>query len=150
MTGENYSETKEGNVIVADAGNQIAGRLASVVAKKLLEGKKVLVVNAENAVISGNPKFIIKKYREKWERGDPYHGPFYPRIPDRMLKRIIRGMLPYKKTTGREAFKRLKVFISVPEEFKGKETKLTDEQKLKGKSIKLGELSLKLGAKKTW
>jgi len=137
-------------LIVADATNQIAGRLASRTAKKLLKGSRVLIVNAENAVVSGNPVSTAKLYDERIKRGDPYHGPFHSRMPDRMLKRMIRGMLPYKKATGKNAFKRLSVYISVPEELKGRETKLTDEQALENKFTTLGELALKLGAKKTW
>ena len=143
-------EEKASDILVVDANNQIAGRLASRVAKELLRGMRVFVVNAEHAVISGNPKFIVKKYDEKVKRGDPYHGPFYPRIPDRMLKRIIRGMIPYKRAKGRAAMKRLRVFISVPEEYKGKETKLISEHTLENKFITLGELAIKLGAKRTW
>lgn len=147
---EANTSTKRGGLIIADADNQVAGRLASHVAKELLNGSRVSVVNAEKAVLSGNPKFTIKIYKERVKRGDPYHGPFYPRAPDRMLKRMIRGMIPYKKSKGNEAFKRLRVFISVPEEFKGKETKLINEQTLENKFMSLGNLSIKLGAKKTW
>jgi large subunit ribosomal protein L13 len=142
--------TKKGSLIVADAENQVAGRLASRVAKELLKGSRVSIVNAERAVVSGDPKHTVKVYTERLKRGDPYHGPFYPRTPDRVLKRMIRGMMPYKKTKGSEAFKRLRVFISVPEEFKGKETKLINEQTLEDKFMSLGNLSIKLGAKKTW
>jgi len=144
------ADMKKSDVIITDASNQIAGRLASRVAKELLKGNRVNVVNAESAVISGDPKFTVKTYDEKIKRGDPYHGPFYPRIPDRMLKRMIRGMIPYKKAKGRDAFKRLRVFISVPEEFKGKETKLISEHALENKFMTLGDLAIKLGAKRTW
>ena len=144
------ADMKKSDVIVVDANNQIAGRLASRVAKELLKGNRVNVVNAEKAVISGDPKFTIKTYKERVKKGDPYHGPFYPRIPDRVFKRMVRGMIPYKKTKGREAFKRLRVFISVPEEFKGKGIKLISEHSLENKFINLGDLAIKLGAKRTW
>ena len=135
--------------LIIDAENQIAGRLASRIVKELLKGNRVFVVNAEKAVISGNPEFVVKDYREKVERGDPYHGPFYPRHPDRILKRIVRGMIAYKKPRGREAFKRLRVFISIPEELKGKElVKIKGAEHKPGfKYISLGELSEKLGGK---
>jgi large subunit ribosomal protein L13 len=134
-----------------DADHQIAGRLATKAAKEALKGKHVFIVNAQRAVISGNPVFVINHYREKVSRGNPYHGPFYPRIPDRMLKRIIRGMLP-KKPAGRDAFKRIRVYNSVPEEF-AKQALLRPERsesKLGSKFITLGKLSERLGAKKTW
>ena len=137
--------------IYIDAYNCIAGRLASIVAKELLKGNKVYIVNAEKALISGNPKYNIRNTKEKVDRGDPYHGPFYPKIPDQMLKRFVRGMLP-KKPRGREAFKKLKVFLSIPDELKNAEFIRPDEAKntLKGKYIELGELAIKTGAKKTW
>ncbi|MCX6814934.1 MAG: 50S ribosomal protein L13 [Candidatus Aenigmarchaeota archaeon] len=135
--------------IFIDAENQIAGRLASKVAKESLKGRYVIIVNAEKAVITGNPKFVIKRYFEMVSRGDPYHGPFYPKVPDRMLKRIIRGMLPHRKPNGRMAFRRIRVYNSVPEEF-SKETfqRMESGSRLSSKFITLGKLSERLGAKK--
>jgi large subunit ribosomal protein L13 len=134
-----------------DASNQIAGRLASIVTKLLLKGDTATIVNAEKAVISGDKVSNIEHYREKHERGEPYHGPFYPREPDMMLRRIIRGMLPHKPR-GRDAFKRLRVYKSVPLELKGKKFKglKFSENNLESKHIEIGEISIKLGAKKTW
>ncbi len=136
--------------IFIDATNQVAGRLASRAAKEALNGKIVLVFNAEKAVISGNPPHVIKKYFEKVSRGDPFNGPFYPKMPDRMLKRIIRGMLPHRKAGGKEALKRIKVYNSVPEEFsKHKLISFGDEGSLP-KFITLDKLSQRLGAKRVW
>lgn len=136
--------------IIIDAKNQVTGRLASKTVKEVLKGNEVDIVNAEHAVILGNPDHIIKTYKEKIVRGDPYHGPFYPKSPDRMLKRTIRGMLPYKKPRGREALKRVKVFISVPEDIANEKFTRFKEAENKGKQkyMSLGELSKKLGAKK--
>jgi len=135
-----------------DAEGQVVGRLASRVAKEALKGKSVFIVNAEKAVITGSKEFVIKFFREKVERGDPYHGPFYPRIPDRMLRRIIRGMLPYKKPKGKEAFKRVKVYNSVPETLSGANLISPGEagKSARKKFMTLGELSQRMGAKKTW
>jgi large subunit ribosomal protein L13 len=135
---------------IIDATNCVAGRLASFVAKELLKGNEICVVNAEKAVITGNKDYTLKHFKEKVSRGDPYHGPFYPKKPDRILKRIIRGMLPYKKPRGREAFKRLKVFISVPNEMDKDKIKIEEVINKEERYITLGELSEKLGAKKTW
>ncbi len=136
--------------IFIDAEGQVAGRLASRAAKEALKGRRVVIVNAEKAVITGNPKFVIKRYNEKVSRGNPYHGPFYPRIPDRMLKRMIRGMLP-KRPTGKDAFKRIRVYNSIPGEFSKDIQKSEQPQsRLGSKSITLGKLSERLGAKKTW
>ncbi len=130
-------------MIYVDANNQVLGRLASSVAKLLMGGEAVSVVNAEKAVVIGNPKAILESYGEKRERGDPYHGPFYPKKPGLILRRSIRGMLPYKAPRGMEAFKRLKVFISVPEDLKDKQFRELKGTANKGefKSITIGRLA---------
>jgi large subunit ribosomal protein L13 len=138
---------------IYDAENQIVGRLATVIAKELLKGEKVVVVNAEKAVLSGDPKFKKEFYLQRIQRGDPKHGPFFPRQPDGIFRRAVRGMLPWHKPKGREAFKRLKVYIGVPEEFKNKKFEKVadaDASKLKCKYITLGELSLEIDGKKRW
>ena len=135
--------------IFFDAENQVAGRLASRAAREALKGKSVIVVNAEKAIITGNPKFVIKRYYGMTDRGNPYHGPFYPKMPDRMLRRIIRGMLPYGKQRGRQAFRRVRVYNSVPEEF-AKQDFIKAGESSATKRITLGVLSERLGAKRTW
>jgi len=109
------------NMIYVDATNLVLGRMASSVAKLLLRGESVYVVNAEKAVILGNPKATKVSFREKRDRGDPYHGPFYPKRPDMIVRRVVRGMMPYTTARGKEAFKRLRVFISIPDELKDKQ-----------------------------
>lgn len=101
-----------------DATDRILGRLSSDVAKKLLKGYKITIINAEKAVVTGEPKMIMKRFRTKIERGDPHHGPYYPKRPAGIIKRSVRGMLPYKKTKGRDALKRLKVYSANPENLK--------------------------------
>lgn len=143
-------------MIIYDAENQILGRLCSAIAKKLLAGEEVMVVNAERAVISGRPEMLVKKYFEKIKRGGPLRGPFFPKYPDQIFRRTVRGMLPWDRAKGRKAFKRLKVFIGVPEELKDKPKEKIEEasaDKLRLKMVKfitLEELSLALGAKKRW
>lgn len=140
-------------MIIYDAENQILGRLCSVIAKKLLREESVAVVNAEKAVISGKPKVAIKAYLDRVRRGDPLHGPFYPKTPSGIFRRTVRGMLPWHKHKGRQAYKRLRVFISMPEEFIGKKlerVEAADASKLRTKYITLADLSLALGAKKRW
>lgn len=140
-------------MIIYDAEDQILGRLSSVIAKKLLNGEKIFVVNAEKAVIAGRPRYTLEKYLKKVKRGDPFHGPFFPKQPDRIFRRTVRGMLPWDRTRGRNAYRNLKVFIGLPEEFKGKnleKTELADVKKLKCRYINLEEISIALGAKKRW
>jgi large subunit ribosomal protein L13 len=138
---------------IYDATNQIAGRLASYVAKDLLNGEEVIIVNSEKAVLSGDPKMKFREFKQKRDRGYPKKGPFYPRYPDLILRRIVRGMLPWHKDKGRKAYRRLKVYIGEPEEFKNKEKiriEEADVSKLKCKYITLGDLSVMLGAEKRW
>jgi len=132
---------------VINAEDCIAGRIASYVAKRLLKGEEIMIVNAEKAIVSGNPKAVEKFFGEKIKRGDPYHGPFYPKPPERILRRIIRGMLPYHKSRGREAYRRLKVYRSVPEEMKGEEMETIGKAKgkLEHKFVYLGNVSEKFG-----
>lgn len=130
--------------MVVDADGCVAGRMASKVAKELLNGKAVQVVNAEKALVSGDQKYTQHFFLEKVQRGDPYHGPFYPKRPDLMLSRIIRGMLPYKTSRGMSALKRLHVYISIPEELKGSQA-VRFEVKRPVKCITLGELAAHVG-----
>ena len=138
---------------IYDAENQILGRICTFIAKDLLKGENVIVVNAEKAVLSGNIRWKREHYHEKITRGDPKHGPFFPRYPDDIFRRTVRGMLPWKQDKGRRAFKRLKVFISLPEEYANKQKEKiqnADAGKLKTTYITLSDLSTSVGAKKRW
>ncbi len=107
--------------MVIDAKGKILGRLASFVAKQLLEGKRIAIINAEKAVISGNPQTILEKYKKRRSiegKPKPTKGPVQPRTPDRIVWKTIRGMLPMKKAKGREAIRRLRVYIGTPPELK--------------------------------
>ena len=104
------------NKVVIDAEGAILGRLSTNVAKRLLQGEIVDVVNVEKIVISGKPQSIIARYKERLgirSKYNPLRGPFHYRRPDRFVRRTIRGMLPYKKPKGKDAFHRLKCHISV-------------------------------------
>jgi large subunit ribosomal protein L13 len=109
--------SSEGSVYV-DATGQIAGRLSSKVAKLLLSGKRVVVVNAEKSLISGNRTSVINQWKESLElssRVNPIYGPIHPRRPDNILRRMVRGMVPRKKPKGALAMKRLRIFVGIPE-----------------------------------
>ena len=62
--------------------------------------------SSAGTVISGNKDSVMGEYIEKRQLNHPRKGPFYPRMPHLMLKRAVRGMIPYQKPRGREAFKR--------------------------------------------
>jgi len=106
--------------ILINAENLILGRFASYAAKQALLGNKVNVVNCEKAIVTGKRKTLIKHYKEKYERGDALKGPFLPRVPDKLVRRVIRGMLPHRQYKGKTAFKLIKCYIGVPEELKNK------------------------------
>ena len=105
------------DTVYIDATNQIAGRLSSKIAKLVLAGKKVVVVNAEKALISGSRTSVINQWKESLELGskvNPIYGPIHPRRPDNILRRMVRGMVPRKKPKGATAMKRLRVYVGVP------------------------------------
>jgi large subunit ribosomal protein L13 len=108
--------SSEGTVYV-DATDQIAGRLSSKIAKLLISGRRVVVVNAEKSLISGSRTSVINQWKERLElssRVNPIYGPIHPRRPDNILRRMVRGMVPRKKPKGALAMKRLRVYIGVP------------------------------------
>lgn len=110
------------DTIVVDAAEHVAGRLASIVAKKLLEGYNVVIVNAEKAVVSGKRGMVVRKFKERLQISSIInprrHGPFWPRTPQGILRRMIRGMVPRRKGRGYAAMKRLRIFVSTPDEYK--------------------------------
>lgn len=113
--------------MIINASDMILGRLASYVAKKALLGEKVDVVNCEKAVLTGNKKSVLADYKRRNERGSrPTKGPFMPKMPDRFVRRCIRGMLPYKQEKGIKAFKRVMCYIGIPDEFKDKKIETLD------------------------
>jgi len=135
-------------VAVIDATGLILGRMASHIAKRLLQGEKIIVVNAEEAAISGKRLSIVKEAKRFLEIGHPRKGPLHRRRPDRIVRRTVRGMLPRKKPKGKQAYKRLKVFLEVPEEFKGKEMQTipnANAEKLRCPYITVGKLAKEIG-----
>lgn len=135
---------------IIDGEGLILGRLASAVAKKLMTEKdtEIVIVNAERVVISGSKERTFKDYKVKRDRGSKEQGPFFPKVPDRIVKRTIRGMLPYKQAKGRDAFSRLKVYLSIPEEYETAERgklESASAERLSRKYVTVGEVSEKLG-----
>ncbi|HUV79962.1 MAG: 50S ribosomal protein L13 [Methanosarcinales archaeon] len=137
-------------VEIIDGEGLILGRLASAVAKKLLTEKdtEIVIVNAERVVISGSKERTFKDYKAKKDRGSKEQGPFFPKMPDRIVKRTIRGMLPYKQAKGRDAFSRLKVYLSIPDEYESAErgkVESASAERLSRKYVTVGKVSEKLG-----
>ena len=118
--------------VIVNGGNAILGRMSSFVAKELLKGKSVDVINSDKVIISGDGKVFAKKIKEKRDMGSggSLKGPKYSRVEDRLLKRIIRGMLPRDRSKGREAFKRLKCHIGNESvSLEGKEVKTFEHRR---------------------
>jgi large subunit ribosomal protein L13 len=105
-------------VTVINADGLILGRMASIISKRLLEGEEMIIVNAEKAVVSGKKKSKITEAKKFLEAGYPKMGPIHYRRPDRIVRRTVRGMLPYRQPKGKQAYKRLKVFIGTPNELR--------------------------------
>lgn len=137
--------------MIIDAKDMVVGRIATVVAKKALLGEEISIVNCEDAIITGKKKSLLETIKKEKDRGT-YKGPFIPKLPDRFLKRIIRGMLPYKQDKGKTAYKRIKCYRGVPEEFEGKAiTKIEKANVSKMKNLNyvtIKELCKKLGNKR--
>jgi len=127
--------------IIIDAQNAVVGRLGTYAAKQALIGNKVIIVNCEKAVVTGSKKALEEVYLNKRRiGGTAQKGPYYSKNPEKMVKRAIRGMLPWKKTTGREAYKRIRCHIGVPVEYVNKEKQLM-ERPLKNKYLTVQQIS---------
>jgi large subunit ribosomal protein L13 len=140
------AQTKQSAIV--DATGLILGRLGSDVSKRLLQGESVTIVNAERAIISGRRVSHVREKMEFLEIGHLGHGPYHPRRPDQIIRRAVRGMLPRRKPKGRDAYKRLKVFIGVPDEMKEKNFETIPHakaEKLKCPYFTVGEFAKEIG-----
>lgn len=132
------------NKLIIDGTNAILGRLASQAAKQALLGKEVFVVNCEKAVVSGNKKIIVEKYKSLRNKGgSSLKGPKFPTKPAMIMKRTIRGMLSHKQGRGAEALKRIKCFEDIPKELLEQKIELGPQAKNVA-SISLKEISEEL------
>jgi large subunit ribosomal protein L13 len=139
---------KSTSTTFVNAEGLIVGRMLSKVAKKLLNGEEVVILNAEKAVFSGKKKSKVAEAKQFLEVGAPMRGPFHYRRPDRIVKKTVRGMLPYSQPKGKSAFKRLKVYMGVPLEFKDAKMITFDQaqsSKLKGPRFTLAEMAKEVG-----
>ena len=113
--------------MIIDANNMVLGRIASYAAKKALLGNSIDIINCEKAIVIGKRKEILNMYKKRLKRGVHSKGPFLPRMPDRFMKRTIRGMLPYKTAKGRAVFKNIKCYINVPLKFKNEKIETVED-----------------------
>ncbi|MFW9954341.1 MAG: 50S ribosomal protein L13 [Candidatus Thorarchaeota archaeon] len=141
----------ENNIMIYDAENMVIGRLGSKAAKAALLGNKVVIVNVEKAIITGNRRTVINAWKSRYNirtSTNPLRGPLHQRRPDKLVRRAIRGMLPWPRPRGRDAYKLINVYIGVPEEYADKEKIVLDGsqyQSLRRKYITIADLSYELG-----
>lgn len=137
-------------VTIIDGKNAVLGRLGSIVAQRIMDGEEIVVVNAESIVVTGERDMVFADYKARVDRGDTTKrkGPFYPRRADLLFKRSVRGMIPWTSTSGREAYRRLHVYVGTPKQFADAETvKIEDAmKKISGKYTTLGAISKFLGS----
>ena len=129
--------------MIIDGKNLILGRLAAFAAKQALLGEKIIIVNSEGVVISGSRQNVRDRYLAKTSRGDLYKGPFFPKTADRLVRRTIRGMLPFKQERGRTAFKKVMCYKGIPDKYKNEKLETLSQanaSKLKTNFITVGEL----------
>ena len=132
-----------------DADNAIYGRLSTFVAKKLLEGEEIVIVNANRVAITVSRKFLLNRFIERRDIGSNRKGPYYPRTSNQILRRAIKNMLPVSTTRGKTALERCMVYASVPKIMKNKEFKKLEEFENRRVSgyVTLQEISKTLGYK---
>jgi len=137
-------------VTIIDGRNLIHGRLASNVAEMIMAGEEVVVLNSEAIIITGPKEMVFAQFKAKVDRGDATKrkGPFYPRRADLLFKRCVRGMIPWTSTSGREAYRRLHVFVGTPKQFEDCEKVRPEEavREITGKYTTLGAVSKFLGS----
>ena len=143
---------------ILDAKDKILGRFCSQTAKRALLGERIVIINAKDAIISGTKRNIHDNYLLKLNIStatNPRRGPFWPRRPNTFMRKVIKQMLPRKKLRGKEALRRIHVYISdIPDRFKARYQKLipgeikhADKTRLSyyNKYITLENLCLRIG-----
>jgi large subunit ribosomal protein L13 len=130
----------------------ILGRMAAVIAKASLLGEEVNVVNCEKMVVSGKKTNTVAQEKQKRDRkGYPLKSAKFSRLPDRYVRRTIRGMVPWKQARGKEAYKRVMCYVGIPAGLADKEMITIKEASMKKlptlKYITVGEVCKRLGGK---
>ncbi|MBT4376746.1 50S ribosomal protein L13 [archaeon] len=129
-------------MILIDGKGAVLGRLASYAAKSALKGEEVNILNCGEIIITGNKKATQTHFEEKRSRfGHSQKGPKHPATSEKLVKRAIRGMLPdHRVGRGREAFKKIRCYVGIPQEFQDK-TPISIAKKKKIKSNPVREFT---------
>lgn len=134
---------------IINGDNLVYGRLSAHIAKLLLNGEEIVVVNADKVAVTGSREFVLSKFKERRNIGSVRKGPYYPRTSNQILRRSIGDMLPKKKARGSDALKRCRVFTGIPTEFKALDMETVDTAKNDRVSrfLTLNEIAKNLGGK---
>lgn len=124
------SKIEEIPATIIDGKDLVLGRMGSVVAKRLLMGENIKIVNCKDIVILGKKKYLIDRYKTKLTNKVVKQGPYYSRSPADMVRRALRNMLPYKNQRGIEAYKRLKCYNSTPSILLNSDKEIIDNAKI--------------------
>jgi large subunit ribosomal protein L13 len=138
--------------MIVDAKDNVAGRLASKVAKAIINGERVTVINSQELVMVGNKKSILEKFTTRVDgavKSNPHYGPKYDRIPSKIFRRMVRNMLPTKKRAKERIIKQLRVFNTTAKGIDSKEAIIFEEIKFNHRNnyIKLKDVALLLGGR---
>lgn len=130
----------------------LLGRIASLAAKDVLLGEEVKIVNCDKIVISGEKTNVFAKERQKIMRGGyPLKSQVHSRMPEMLVRRTIRGMLPWKKARGREAYRRVLCYRGLPAEFADQKMIVIEDASVKKlptlKYVTIGQVCKQLGGK---
>ena len=143
------TQDKKEEFIVIDGNDLVLGRLGSNIAKRLLMGENIKIVNCKDVVILGRKQFLVKRYKDKLSNRVVKQGPYYSRSPADIVKRAFRNMLPYKSQRGAEAFKRLKCYNSIPSILASTQKTSVESAMIDQNSVfyytRVGELAISLG-----
>lgn len=139
-------------VTVIDLKDLVLGRASTQIAKRLLKGERIELVNAEKAVIKGPRDYLLARYKKRVDMsvvGNPHYGPKYSRMPDKIVKRTIKGMLPNVTRGRKPALERLQVHIGVPKSLQKEkyETIARAQNREKKNFLYLKDLTEALGLK---
>lgn len=133
---------------IIDANGLVLGRMASTIAKRLLNGEEIIIVNSEMAVLSGKKRSKVIEAKQFLEVGYPRIGPFHYKRPDRIVRKAVKGMLPHTQPKGKQAYKRLRTYIGIPDELKDKKMETVEAAqatKLTCPYFTVGELAKEIG-----
>lgn len=133
-------------MIVIDGENAVLGRLGAYAAKQALLGETIAIVNAEKILVTGKKRWLVEEAKRRNSMGVPRKGPFFSGLPDRYVRRAIRGMLPYKTPRGRDAFGRIMCYIGIPSNIKEKPV-ILKEAITDSNAITIGRICQEIGGK---